>query len=173
VAVSLTVLDTISIATHCTVPWNEMQGDDYTRFCSKCSKNVHNISAMTVVEAIKLLNAQNESPCIRFYRRPDGRVVTSECPLTLKERTWKWLNRRNTWAAWLFGLVFLSGWGGSRCEGQYLKGAKGKLVFPSQLSPRLEVAPMPRERAPVAPMPHEATKASSRTTSEETIPSEK
>jgi len=110
-AIPLNVLETITIATPCTVPWNEMAGDDRTRFCTKCSKNVHDISEMSTTEANRLLSVTNESVCVRLYRRTDGRVVTSDCPTTLRERTWKWLGKRSTWAATLFGMVFFSGCG--------------------------------------------------------------
>src|SRR5579863_4233476 len=107
-AIALTVLDTVTIPTPCTVPWDEMRGDERTRFCTKCSKHVNDISEMTNAEALHLLNVTSESVCVRLYRRPDGRVVTSDCPRTLRERAWKWINKRSSVAASVFALLFLT-----------------------------------------------------------------
>src|SRR5262249_5619973 len=103
------VLDSISIPTNCTVPWDDMKGDGRTRFCNKCSEQVHDISEMTTAEALQLLNASSELPCLRILRRADGRVMTTDCPMTKRERIWKWLDKRSIWAASIFALIFLSG----------------------------------------------------------------
>jgi hypothetical protein len=159
-AIPLNVLDTIAIASPCTVPWDGMVGDDRTRFCTKCSKHVHDISELTAAQAIQLLNAAEELPCVRLYRRPDGRVVTSDCPMSLRERTWKWLDRRSAWAASLFAVVFLSGCGENRQE---MTQGDPCLNTSKKSTEGSEVLPMPRERL-LAPMPHEPTQANTNTT---------
>lgn len=105
----LDVLDTISIPTHCPVPWDEMQGDDRTRFCNQCRERVYDISEMTTAEAVTVLSETGKQPCLRIYRRADGRVMTADCPANARERLWRWLRRRSAWAGSLFALVFLSG----------------------------------------------------------------
>ena len=109
----LDVLDAITIPTPCTVPWDAMQGDDRTRFCGKCKQNVHDVSELTAAEAVRLLGASavgaDKLPCLRIRRRPDGRVLTADCPRTRRERVWSWLRRRSTWAASLFAVLFLGG----------------------------------------------------------------
>ncbi len=165
-AIALSVLDTITIDTPCTVPWEGMQGDDRTRFCTKCSKHVHDISEMTTAEAVQLMNATEELPCVRLYRRPDGRVVTSDCPKTLRERTWTWLGRRSTLAASLFSLLFLSGCGDNR--GKSTHGVTCPRTTQKSTETTLEEfeeVPMPRERSETVPMPHEPTLAKPTTTS--------
>jgi hypothetical protein len=151
-AIALTVLDTVTIATPCTVSWDGMQGDDRIRFCTKCSSNVHDISEMTAAEAIQLLNAKTETPCIRLYRRPDGRVVTSDCPKTLREKTWKWLGRKSSWAASLFAMMFLSGcMMGASCP-------TTKKTTEASKEPSDNLSE-PREGVETAPMPHEPNQA--------------
>jgi hypothetical protein len=103
----LNELDGISIPVPCTVPWNEMLGDSRTRHCSQCRNSVHDVSELSRVEALKLV-CGGESVCLRVYRRPDGRVLTSDCS-TKRERIWKWLNNRSVLAASVFALLFLSG----------------------------------------------------------------
>lgn len=100
------VLDSITIPVACPVSWDEMHGDHRTRFCDKCSQNVHDVSEMTAAEAVQLVTSGETMPCLRLFRRPDGRVMTTDC-LTKRERAWKWLNRRSAWAAAVFAIIFL------------------------------------------------------------------
>jgi len=59
-----------------------MTGDDKKRFCGGCKKNVYNLSAMTEAEAQETLKIDN--PCVRFYRRVDGTVLTQDCPVGVR-----------------------------------------------------------------------------------------
>lgn len=106
--ISLDVLEAVTIPVACPVPWHAMHGNDRTRFCDQCRQNVHDVSALTRAEALELLSA-SETPCLRIYRRADGRVMTADCEATRRERVWRWLDKRSTWAAWLFALVFFAG----------------------------------------------------------------
>jgi hypothetical protein len=105
---TIDALDSVTIPIACPVPWDEMHGDNRTRFCDQCRQNVHDVSALTRSEALQLLSANDHLPCLRIYRRPDGRIMTADCA-TRRERVWKWLDRRSTWAAWLFAMVFFTG----------------------------------------------------------------
>jgi hypothetical protein len=107
---TIDVLDSITIPVACPVPWDTMHGDHRTRFCNKCSQNVHDISELTTAEAVQLVTKGEKTPCLRLFRRPDGRVMTADC-MTKRDRAWKWLRRRSTWAAALFALVFMAGCG--------------------------------------------------------------
>lgn len=75
----LPLLDQVQAASPCPMRWDEMQGDNRTRHCGKCSKNVYNLSAMTRQEAESFLLASGANACVRFYRRSDGGVMTSDC----------------------------------------------------------------------------------------------
>src|SRR5947209_4826336 len=44
-------LDTLRIASPCNESWDRMVGDERTRFCGRCQKDVHNVSAMARDEA--------------------------------------------------------------------------------------------------------------------------
>lgn len=100
------VLDSITIPSPCPVPWEEMRGDHRTRFCDKCRQNVHDLSELTAAEAVQLVTGGEKVPCLRLFRRADGRVMTADC-MTERERAWKWLHRRSARAAALFALVFM------------------------------------------------------------------
>lgn len=73
------VLDTISVESPCSVPWNSMRGDGRSRFCSQCRLNVFNISEMSRPDAEELIRSKNGRLCVRYYRRADGTVATGDC----------------------------------------------------------------------------------------------
>ncbi|MCA9279781.1 MAG: hypothetical protein H6815_09365 [Phycisphaeraceae bacterium] len=78
-------LEDIRIASPCPMNWDEMVGDDRTRFCEMCKLHVHNISGMTRDEATQLIrNAEGDRLCIRMYKRADGTVITQDCPVGLR-----------------------------------------------------------------------------------------
>ncbi|HKQ53816.1 MAG TPA: carboxypeptidase-like regulatory domain-containing protein [Pyrinomonadaceae bacterium] len=72
------------IASPCHVGWENMKGDDRTRFCGQCSLHVYNISAMTRDEVASLIANSEGRICARLYRRADGTVLTRDCPLGLR-----------------------------------------------------------------------------------------
>ncbi len=78
------VFDNIKIASPCNENWNEMFGDQQTRFCGNCEMNVYNISEMSRKEAERLIYKQEGRLCVRLYRRHDGTIITKDCPVGLK-----------------------------------------------------------------------------------------
>jgi hypothetical protein len=79
----LTILDDIRIASPCEADWEQMAGDERTRFCADCSKHVYNIAAMTAEEATSLILSSEGRLCVQIYRRHDGTVLTADCPVGL------------------------------------------------------------------------------------------
>jgi len=63
-----------------------MTGDDQSRFCGQCQKNVYNLSNMTRVEAEELIRSKEGHLCVRYYMRPDGKVMTADCPKSVKRK---------------------------------------------------------------------------------------
>jgi len=90
-------LQQIRIASPCTVSWDDMSGDDRSRFCSDCRLNVYNFAAMTQAEAEQLIAEKEGRVCLRLYTRADGTVITRDCPVGLAV-----IRRR---AAWMIGRV--------------------------------------------------------------------
>lgn len=74
-------LELIAIETPCRERWDAMKGDDVTRRCGRCHRDVHDLSRMTEAEIEALFARAGASPCVRLRRRPDGRVVTADCPV--------------------------------------------------------------------------------------------
>ena len=57
----------------CPKAWEGMSGNEATRFCSYCKKNVHNLEALSVSERLALLSSPAASLCARYQvaiRRP-------------------------------------------------------------------------------------------------------
>ncbi len=119
--IPLDVLDSITIPVSCPVPWDDMRGDHRTRFCATCRQNVHDVSELTRAEAVQLVTGGGKLPCLRIYRRTDGRVITADCA-PRRERAWKWLNQRSAGAAALFALVFMGGCSTSGKPGEMTAG---------------------------------------------------
>jgi hypothetical protein len=73
-------LHRVEIAIPCTASWDAMQGNDRVRHCGDCNKSVFNLSAMPEAEAAELVAGNSDGRlCVRFYRRQDGTVMTSDC----------------------------------------------------------------------------------------------
>lgn len=69
----------VKIATPCRARWDAMAGDGRVRFCGECKKNVFNLSAMTREQAEALVADVESSPCVTFFQRADGTVLTADC----------------------------------------------------------------------------------------------
>jgi hypothetical protein len=77
-------VDEIRVASPCHARWNDMTGDERARFCGQCQKNVYNLSAMTRKQIEALIREREGKFCGRFYRRPDGRMLTADCPSRMR-----------------------------------------------------------------------------------------
>ena len=77
-------LDVIQVASPCEASWDEMQGDDRSRYCKHCSQNVYNLTGMTRSEAEELLQNRTGRLCVRFFRRHDGTILTQDCPVGIR-----------------------------------------------------------------------------------------
>ena len=82
----LPVLDNIRVATPCTAEWSQMTGDDRTRHCGECKKNVYNLSGMTRDEAEALLIEGNGDLCVRYFQRHDGTILLADCSVGVGRR---------------------------------------------------------------------------------------
>src|SRR4051812_48498019 len=103
-------LDNIRIASPCSADWNAMGGDERKRFCGDCKLNVYNLSGMARYDAENLLRLSEGRLCVRYFRRPDGTILTTDCPVG-----WAKIKQRVTFIAAaafsmivsLFGAIFL------------------------------------------------------------------
>ncbi len=115
-------LEAIQIASPCDAAWSDMAGTERMRFCHLCQKTVYNLSAMTKEQAEKLIRQKEGRLCVRLYRRRDGTVLTSDCPVGLRaarRRVALWVGAAAAcflalvaWAGALAGLKLASRSGG-------------------------------------------------------------
>ena len=73
-------LDVLTIRTPCTVSWHGMEGNERVRHCKQCQLPVYNFSQFTRSEIEALHGSHPDRLCARLYRRPDGKIMTRECP---------------------------------------------------------------------------------------------
>lgn len=81
------LLNQAFIETPCESSWDKMTGNDSVRFCSQCRLNVYNIANLTDKEAESVFAKGREQGrvCARLYRRPDGTIMTDNCPRSLRK----------------------------------------------------------------------------------------
>lgn len=72
-------LTDLQLAFNCPAQWESMVGDEQSRHCNLCKRNVYNISSMTRQEAIDFLEAKGEKVCVRYFKRRDGTILTAPC----------------------------------------------------------------------------------------------
>lgn len=93
-----TLLGRAFIETPCPTTWDKMKGSDSVRFCHLCHLNVYNIANLTDKEAEAVLSKgkENGRVCALLYRRPDGTIVTDNCPRALRKvrDASKWLKAK-------------------------------------------------------------------------------
>src|SRR4051812_5863702 len=80
-------LDDLTVLKNCPQSWSGMTGDNTVRHCPKCKLNVYNLSMMRRDEATRLVQANEGRLCVRFYRRPDGKILTKDCSKFVKAHT--------------------------------------------------------------------------------------
>jgi len=88
-----------------------MYGDDRLRFCGECKLNVYNLSDMTKYDAENLFRLSEGRLCVRYYQRPDGTILTKDCPVgwaRVKERVSIFAAAALSLAISLFGVLFLA-----------------------------------------------------------------
>jgi hypothetical protein len=122
----------LRVAAPCPAAWDKMQGDAQVRFCSLCSKNVYNISALSRAEAENLIRSSKEGRlCVRFYQRSDGTVLTDNCPVGLRS-----IRRRLKWMA--SGVAALLAFGAAAAPAAF----PGLLSFPRKAAAAARHAPL-------------------------------
>lgn len=77
------LLDSARIASPCSASWSQMKGDERVRYCEACRLNVYNFAELSRSQAEDLIRNTEGRLCGIIYRRPDGTVLTRDCPVGL------------------------------------------------------------------------------------------
>lgn len=73
-------LNILTVPEPCAEPWDEMDiKGEGRRHCDMCMQDVFDLSSMTQFDAEALVFENTGSVCVRFFRRSDGTIVTSDC----------------------------------------------------------------------------------------------
>ncbi|MBX3114779.1 MAG: hypothetical protein KF836_09465 [Fimbriimonadaceae bacterium] len=110
----------VRIAKPCPKDWNEMTGDDQSRFCSHCEKSVHNLAELSAGDAEQLLCNTSGRVCIRMVSGPQGSFKTKQ----------GWFRRVALAGAATLTLVPLTACGPTENSGMV-----GKVLEPDQTQP--------------------------------------
>lgn len=129
----LPLLDLAYVASPCKADWKDMVGDERTRFCQLCKKDVHNLSAMSFDEAETFLRELTGDACVRMYRRKDGTVMTNDCPVGVRNKRVKGV------AAALVGTGMAAVGASSMAQTGALDQVQGGLAEVHTLSPEMAV----------------------------------
>ena len=106
------LLTSLSIPKPCSQSWGAMAGDNRKRFCGECQKTVHDLSALTQAEAeslVQTVGSDGHLPCVQFYRRADGTVLTADSPrvervfVKVRQRMPSWMAAAVAFALGLLG----------------------------------------------------------------------
>jgi hypothetical protein len=76
----------LQVATPCKADWSKMTGDERVRHCAQCQLNVYNLSELTEAEGQALIEKTEGRICARYFARPDGTVLTKDCPVGVKRK---------------------------------------------------------------------------------------
>jgi hypothetical protein len=95
-------LEQVRVTVPCQASWVAMRGDDRVRYCGRCEQHVYNLSGMSRADAEALLRQREGRLCVRYYRRPDGTVLTKNCQAFAAAR------RRVAAGVGLAGALFLT-----------------------------------------------------------------
>ena len=71
----------VRTASPCAEQWGDMAGTDCLRSCARCGQKVYNFSKLNRGDAADLVRNVHGSLQVRFYRRPDGMLLTRDCPV--------------------------------------------------------------------------------------------
>ena len=82
----LQILESVRIASPCPVPWEDMEGGDHVRHCGQCDCRVYNLSTVTAEEGMRILRETEGRLCVQLWRRADGTLITTDCPVGLREK---------------------------------------------------------------------------------------
>ncbi len=114
----------IKIASPCSADWESMFGNERKRFCGQCKLNVYNLSGMTQRDAEDLLQQSEGRLCVRYYRRADGTILTTDCPVG-----WARVKKRVSSFATAAFAIFVSAFSGAYFSVKGVNGAEiGKFL---------------------------------------------
>lgn len=84
--VPLKLIDKYRKTTPCSARWEDMNGKGLFKVCHKCRLHVYDFSKTDQSDAEKLVLTREGKENPIFYRRNDGKFLTSDCPVAVAQR---------------------------------------------------------------------------------------
>lgn len=84
--VPLKLIDKYRKTTPCSARWEDMNGKGLFKVCHKCRLHVYDFSKTDQSDAEKLVLTREGKENPIFYRRNDGKYLTSDCPVAVAQR---------------------------------------------------------------------------------------
>lgn len=97
-------IDSLRVASPCSVGWETMIGDERVRRCDSCQLNIYNTAEMTIREIESLVQEREGRLCIRLYRRADGTAITKDCPVGFRNIQKRFVRKAGVALAAIIGL---------------------------------------------------------------------
>jgi hypothetical protein len=99
------LLSQMTIPNPCSMEWGGMRGDDRTRHCASCGKNVNDLTAMSADAAAALLQSNNDGVCVRVCKGIDGTLRIPGCEQAPAQNHRPWQFRIRTLMAVVAGVA--------------------------------------------------------------------
>src|SRR5687768_11620408 len=98
-------IDNLRVAKPCPKTWESMAGNGAVRHCDLCEHSVYNTAGMTRREVEELVATREGRLCVRLYKRADGTLLTSDCPVGGRNYARRVGRLASAAAALVFGLA--------------------------------------------------------------------
>lgn len=73
-------IEKYSMASPCPSKWEELSGCDHFRFSGQCKHYIYDFTSMRIEDVEQLVYTREGKKNIQFFRRKDGRFLTTDCP---------------------------------------------------------------------------------------------
>lgn len=80
----------LQIPEPCDASWEQMRGDEKSRFCLHCTKDVHNLSMLSKDEAALLLEETGHNLCVQYAHNSEGQIMFRDD----KEPSWRLFSQK-------------------------------------------------------------------------------
>jgi hypothetical protein len=82
----LVTIDKYKKGSPCPMKWDEFTGTERIRYCERCQLYIYNFDKVELPQAQEMVFKREEKKNCTFFKRPDGKFMTVNCPEGLKRK---------------------------------------------------------------------------------------